>query len=991
MNTNWMACTVMMVGLALPARAALEFTNVTEISTPAGIPTLNGVAYDGDDTFVAVGENSAVLRAEFVTSLPWFSNSVPASAQSLKSVAYGAGLFAAGAVNVVFSSSNATSWPTISNPFGLAVNVQGLAYNSNALRFAAVSSFVNISYADSAFASWTFAGISNSVLVESFRSVTALPGSGFAACGLRGDIRISTNSGAGWIESQKFTSSEPDLFGITSGGGRIMAVGSAGRVMVSTNLGTNWVISAPIDTNHINNAVAFTGNEFIVIGDGGRIFTSTDTNANNWTSNRIQSATNVTGSLRGVAFATAGKMRGLAVVVGDNGTVILGGTRPPEFTNPTNQTVCSGSGNTNLSVNLDTNGFPIGTLVVEWVNANGQLVASNLAASVNYLAATNTIPAGGNYASNFVYSVRARDLRTGFANTNNQQVTLTVNPRPTAVVSGNTMICQSSSTNIQALLTGIGPWNVTWSDGILSNNVGGSVPGPVTVTRTVNPTVTTVYTVTNLTDASSCTARTNDLIGSATIILDNVPPVVTCRNITVNLDNTGNATITAAQLVAAATDNCVVVATNLSRTNFTCVHVGTNNVTVTVIDSNNNSNACVAQVTVLDLIPPSIFCPANITVTNALGQCGSNVTFTVTATDNCGVTSTNSTPPSGFAFPVGVTTVTNVATDIHGNTNVCSFTVTVTDAEKPTITAPTGVAKTNDVGQCYATGVVLGAPTATNDNCGILSVTNNAPVQFPVGPTTVTWTVWDIHGNFATATQTVTVTDVQKPNITCPANIAVTNSLGQCGSNVTFTVTATDNCGVSNIVSTPASGFAFPVGVTTVANVATDIHGNTNVCTFTVTVTDTQKPTITAPVTVNTTNDVGQCYATAVVLGAPVATNDNCGILSVTNNAPAQFEVGTNQVVWTVWDIHGNFATATQSVIVAASTPCASLTITRQSATTVVVKWFGIWALQSATNLNAPVWKFETNGTAGLTNQWVQTLIPPPTNSYFRLVLTNAP
>ena len=50
-----------------------------------------------------------------------------------------------------------------------------------------------------------------------------------------------------------------------------------------------------------------------------------------------------------------------------------------------------------------------------------------------------------------------------------------------------------------------------------------------------------------------------------------------------------------------------------------------------------------------------------------------------------------------------------------------------------------------DAGQCYATGVALGTPT-TADNCGVASVTNNAPAQFPVGTTTVTWTVTDNHG-----------------------------------------------------------------------------------------------------------------------------------------------------------------------------------------------------------------------------------------------------
>ncbi|MEZ5021015.1 MAG: hypothetical protein R2756_13035 [Bacteroidales bacterium] len=38
--------------------------------------------------------------------------------------------------------------------------------------------------------------------------------------------------------------------------------------------------------------------------------------------------------------------------------------------------------------------------------------------------------------------------------------------------------------------------------------------------------------------------------------------------------------------------------------------------------------------------------------------------------------------------------------------------------------------------QCGATGVALGSPT-TADNCGVATVTNNAPVQFP-SSTTVT-------------------------------------------------------------------------------------------------------------------------------------------------------------------------------------------------------------------------------------------------------------
>jgi len=84
-------------------------------------------------------------------------------------------------------------------------------------------------------------------------------------------------------------------------------------------------------------------------------------------------------------------------------------------------------------------------------------------------------------------------------------------------------------------------------------------------------------------------------------------------------------------------------------------------------------------------------------------------------------------PASGSTFPVGVTTVTNIATDIGGNQAACTFTVTVNDAQDPSITCPTDLTVSANVGACFATGVVLGSPTAS-DNCGAVTISSNAPV-----------------------------------------------------------------------------------------------------------------------------------------------------------------------------------------------------------------------------------------------------------------------
>ena len=156
----------------------------------------------------------------------------------------------------------------------------------------------------------------------------------------------------------------------------------------------------------------------------------------------------------------------------------------------------------------------------------------------------------------------------------------------------------------------------------------------------------------------------------------------------------------------------------------------------------------------------------------------------------------------------------------------CNQTVTVVDTQNPTITCPANVVNVPaDAGQCYATGVALGTPT-TADNCGVSTTTNNAPVQYPVGTTTVTWTVTDVNGRTNTCNQTVTVVDTQNPTITCPANVVnVPADAGQCyATGVALgTPTTADNCGVST--TTNNAPVQYPVGTTTVTWTVTDVNG----------------------------------------------------------------------------------------------------------------------------------------------------------------------
>lgn len=184
---------------------------------------------------------------------------------------------------------------------------------------------------------------------------------------------------------------------------------------------------------------------------------------------------------------------------------------------------------------------------------------------------------------------------------------------------------------------------------------------------------------------------------------------------------------------------------------------------VGVLSPDNNGARAVKT---FDLTDPacSLSCPPPISVSNDADQCGASVTFTTPSGAGCGTVTCDH--PSGSFFGVGTTLVT--CTPATGPS--CSFNVTVNDTQDPTIVAPPAQTVGTDAGSCIATGVALGTPT-TGDNCAVSIVTNNAPASFPLGPTTVTWTVTDNHGRTATATQVITVVDQTPPTITLSGNV----------------------------------------------------------------------------------------------------------------------------------------------------------------------------------------------------------------------------
>lgn len=522
-----------------------------------------------------------------------------------------------------------------------------------------------------------------------------------------------------------------------------------------------------------------------------------------------------------------------------------------------------------------------------------------------------------------VASLTASQTSFTCANVGNNNVTLTV-----VDPSGNTTTCTSVVTVVDNVAPAANCQNAT---------VNLNAAGTASITAaTINNgsfdacgIASTVASVTNFTCANvgpnTVTLTVTDVNGnsstctSTVTVVDAIAPAAVCQNVSVSLNPTGNAAITTGMINNGSADACGIATITASQTAFDCTDLGANNVTLTVTDVNGNVGTCVAIVTVIDGIAPVIACAPNVTVNNNPGICGATVTLvSPVATDNCTATITNNAPA---LFNVGTTTVLWTATDAAGNAVNCTQTVTVLDNEAPTITCPANLTVNTDPNICFATGVNLGSPV-TADNCTVASVTNNSPSVYPVGTTTVIWTILDQAGNSTTCAQTVTVVDNQAPVVVCTSDIVLNTVEGSCGRVVNYAIpTVVDNCSVISMTQSDASGYTsgdiFPVGTTVISYTAVDGSGNTYTCSFNVTIVDNQNPVLVGcPSNMTVESGAGSCDV-AVNWVSPSA-NDNCpGVDLTTTHTPGSlFGPGTTVVSYQAIDNSGNMTSCSFTVTV---------------------------------------------------------------------------
>lgn len=164
---------------------------------------------------------------------------------------------------------------------------------------------------------------------------------------------------------------------------------------------------------------------------------------------------------------------------------------------------------------------------------------------------------------------------------------------------------------------------------------------------------------------------------------DIIPPTANCTDYTVALDANGEATIVPSDIDNGSSDNSGTVYFNICNDTFGCGDLGANSVELEVYDDFGNKDYCTATVTVIDNLDPAVSCPADTIAGYDEGQNFYTLpdyvsNGDVTATDNCSSgLSISQDPVAGTQLVVGTYTITFEATDSSGNTDTCTFELTV--------------------------------------------------------------------------------------------------------------------------------------------------------------------------------------------------------------------------------------------------------------------------------------------------------------------------
>jgi hypothetical protein len=181
-------------------------------------------------------------------------------------------------------------------------------------------------------------------------------------------------------------------------------------------------------------------------------------------------------------------------------------------------------------------------------------------------------------------------------------------------------------------------------------------------------------TVDSVSDSFTCEATV--------IILDTIPAVAVCKDITVTFNVDSVAVIDSNALDNGSTDVCGgVLGFSVAPNTFNCTHVGDNTATMTVYDDLGNTSRCDGIVTIMTLdttLPIPVCNDITFEVDSCIGSAVNSGCVDGGSYDNCGIDSIWITPEKFFCVDSGNQTITLLVKDYGGNVSTCQSNTNVT-------------------------------------------------------------------------------------------------------------------------------------------------------------------------------------------------------------------------------------------------------------------------------------------------------------------------
>ena len=367
-------------------------------------------------------------------------------------------------------------------------------------------------------------------------------------------------------------------------------------------------------------------------------------------------------------------------------------------------------------------------------------------------------------------------------------------------------------------------------------------------------------------------------------------------------------------------DNCpnALLSYNFSFGNPHVFHVGSYQLGFTVVDQAGNQATCMYNITIEDVEPAEVICPADISINAPTNQCFAQVTYIlITTNDNCGINNIYLIQglPSGSIFPVGNTPVCYETQDASLNNASCCFNIEVKDARTIQVNCPAPPVVQSFPGSCTAI-VTYSIPTLSQSCYGSTISHLSGPRSgeiLPVGTNSICYIVEATSGTSIECCFTVVVDDEENPSITCPPSITTKTFPLACGAIVSYGVpTVFDNCSQASysLIQGIASGASFGIGNHVLVYLASDSYGNTKSCQFGIEILDDESPQISCPGNYIFPCDLENC--SAIVSYEIPQSSDNCNVpsLTLTLGLPSgsTFPLGLTQVCYESKDGNGNSA-----------------------------------------------------------------------------------